>query len=159
MPRSSARAGAEPAALDESAAEHLIGYLLAITEPATRRAFQQAVGTPMDLRPVEFSLLLLLLGNGRAAPKQIGPALRLPAPHVTTLVDRLAGRGLVRRSRDPNDGRAIRVELTPEGRNLAEKAHRISLTMEDAVLSALTPAERTRLQSLLLKLARSNGVD
>lgn len=152
MPTSSSRAGAE---LDASAVEHLLGYLLAVAELPAKQAFQRHVGQPFDLRPVEFTLLVLLLTNGQAAPKQIGSALRLPAPHVTTLVDRLASRGLVSRERDPHDGRAVRVALTENGQGLATRLREISLTMEDAPQSALSPAERAQLRRLLLKLARA----
>ena len=160
MPRSSSRAAAEPgavldAALDASGVEHLLGYLLALAEVSTRGSFQCHIGAPFDLRPVEFTLLVLLRDNGHASPKQIGPALRLPAPHVTTLLDRLTARGLLQRNRHPADGRAVRVALTAAGRALAERAWQASLTMEDGLQAALTPAERTRLRALLLKLVRA----
>lgn len=150
-PKSSSRAAAE---LDGSPVEHLLGYLLALAEVPTRRAFQRHVGHPFDLRPVEFTLLMLLQGNGRAAPKQIGAALRLPAPHVTTLVDRLLARGLVTRGRDPDDGRAVRVQLSDAGQALATRLQKVSLTMEEGLQAQLTLTERTQLRRLLLKLAR-----
>lgn len=152
MPKSSSRAAAE---LDSGVVEHLLGYLLAVAEVPTRLAFQRHVGRPHDLRPVEFTLLMLLQANGQAAPKQIGRALRLPAPHVTTLVDRLAARGLVARGRDPHDGRAVRVVLTESGQDLAGRLQTVATTMEDALHAVLSSAERSQLRRLLLKLARA----
>jgi len=154
MPTSSSRSGAEFGA---GVVEHLLGYLLALAELPMRQAFQRHVGQPFDLRPVEFTLLVLLHANGQAAPKQIGSALRLPAPHVTTLVDKLAARGFVSRGRDPHDGRAVRVALTENGQVLAARLRDVSLTMEDAPQSALSATERTQLRRLLLKLARAPG--
>ncbi len=162
MPKSSPRAAERPAtpppivdALDARGVEHLLGYLLAVAEVPTRRVFQRAVGEPFGLRPVEFTLLVLLLDNGAASPKQIGPALRLPPPHVTTLLDRLAERGLLERRRHPDDGRAVQVVLTLAGDALARQAKSAAATMEDAMQAALTPSERMRLRALLLKLARA----
>jgi DNA-binding MarR family transcriptional regulator len=157
MPKSSSRA-AEPMPavadeLDTRGVDHLIGYRLALAEVATRRVFQQAVGEPFGLRPVEFTLLVLLLDNGPASPRQIGPALRLPPPHVTTLVDRLAERGLVERRRHPDDGRAVQVVLTDDGRTLATRARAAASTMEDGLLAALSASDRMRLRTLLHKLA------
>jgi DNA-binding MarR family transcriptional regulator len=157
-PTSSSRA-AEPSAtgvdaLDASGVEPLLGYLLALAEVSTGRVFQQAIGRPLQLRPVEFTLLVLLQDNGAASPRQIGPALRLPPPHVTTLLDRLEGRGLLARRRHPDDGRAVQVLLTAAGQALAEQARGLSATMEDGLDAALSPAERTRLRALLLKLVR-----
>ncbi|GAB4041360.1 MAG: MarR family transcriptional regulator [Rubrivivax sp.] len=152
MPTSSSR----DAELDPGFAGHLVGYLLALAQVNTRRAFQRRVGEPFGLRPVEFTLLALLQANGAVSAKQIGSALRLPAPHVTTLVDRLAERGLVERGRDPDDGRAVRIGLTTAGRALAERLRPVALTMEDDLLAALEPAEQTALRCLLLKLARAD---
>lgn len=151
MPTSSSRS----AELDAGAVEHLLGYLIAIAEVPTRRAFQRHVGEPFDLRPVEFTLLALLHANGLASAKQIGSALRLPAPHVTTLVDRLAARGLVGRGRDPHDGRAVRIVLTDAGHALAEKLRAVAATMEDSLQAALSVGERSQLRRLLLKLAKA----
>jgi MarR family transcriptional regulator for hemolysin len=162
MSKSSSRAAERPAlpapladALDARGVEPLLGYLLALAEVPTRRVFQRAVGEPFRLRPVEFTLLVLLLDNGAASPKQIGPALRLPPPHVTTLLDRLAERGLLERHRHPDDGRAVQVVLTLAGEALARQAKAAAATMEDALQDALTPSERMRLRTLLLKLARA----
>jgi DNA-binding MarR family transcriptional regulator len=74
---------------------------------------------------------------------------------VTTLVDRLAARGLVARGRDPHDGRAVRVVLTESGQDLAGRLQTVSTTMEDALHAVLSSAERSQLRRLLLKLARA----
>lgn len=160
MPRSSSR-GAEPSAapvakggaLSSPGLDHLLGYLLALAEVPTTVAFRRHVGEPFGLRPVEFTLLMLLQANARASATQIRHALRMPAPHVTTLVDRLAERGLLLRGRDPHDGRAVRITLTAEGAALAARLQAVAVHMEDEVQAALTPAERTTLRRLLKKLA------
>ena len=139
-----------------AAVEDLLGYLLALAQLPTRRAFRAHVGEPFELRPVEFTLLMLLQAYQRASAKQIGGALRLPAPHVTTLVDRLRERGLVQRARDPQDGRAVRITLTEAGKGLATQLQAASLHMEDGLQAALTPAERMQLRRLLKKLAASD---
>ena len=55
--------------------QHLIGYRLTLAEVASRRVFQRHIGTPFKLRPVEFTILVLLLGNGSATPKQLAQTL------------------------------------------------------------------------------------
>lgn len=152
-----ATAPARPGAttgLDESALGHLVGYRLAKADVPAKRVFKRHVGTPLKLQPVEFSLLVLLLANGSATPKQLSQSLDVAPPKITALVDRLAERGLVRRQRSTADGRALDVLLTPEGRALAQRAQRLSQTMEAAWLQALTPGERALLVELLAKLAR-----
>lgn len=148
-----------PHAPDTSGVDHVIGFLLALADVPARRVFQRHVGAPFELRPVEFSLLLLLLAQHGAAPKQLAAWLRVPPPQVTLLVDRLGARHLLERRRSPTDGRALQIHLTAAGVALAERVQRISLTMEDSWLAPLSPAERAMLRELLLKLARADHGD
>jgi DNA-binding MarR family transcriptional regulator len=54
--------------------------------------------------------------------RALGEALRLEPATLSPLLKRLETLGYVRRERDPGDERALRVELTPEGRALRERA-------------------------------------
>lgn len=141
------------AALDTAGIDHLLGFRLALAEVGTRRVFQRHIGMPFKLRPVEFTLLMLLRANPGATPTRLAQAMRLSPPNVTVLVDRLAARDLVQRQRSPDDGRATILQLNTAGTELAERAHQASRTMEDGLLQALTPGERALLGELLHKLA------
>ena len=147
----------EPAAavLDQGAMQHLMGYRLTLAEVASRRVFQRHIGTPFKLRPVEFTMLVLLLGNGSATPKQLALTLDMPPPNVTVLLDRLAERGLLQRERSDSDGRATIVRLTDKGAELAKRVQRLSTSMEAGLLAPLSAAERAMLAELLHKLAGS----
>ncbi len=150
--KGAARKGDEP--LDAGHIEHVVGYLLAIASVTTREYYHQNIGRPYELRPVEFTLLMLLLGNPGASPKQLGRALRMPAPNVTVLLDRMVARGLVERRRSATDGRALEVRLTADGEAMARRTHDISATMEDSLLERFTPGERVLLRELLLRLGK-----
>lgn len=139
--------------LDTASVHHLMGYLLAMAAVQTRRAFQDSLGTPFDLRTVEFTLLMLLLANGSASPKQLARTLDMPAPNVTVLVDKLVARGLIERRRSSTDGRGLQVLLTADGMALARQAHAQSMSSEVELLQRLSPAEQAMLRELLLKLA------
>lgn len=58
--------------------------------------------------------------DGRARPQDVASALRIPASSLSRRLDRLEEEGWVRRHRDvdPDDHRAVEVELTKRGRNL-----------------------------------------
>jgi DNA-binding MarR family transcriptional regulator len=146
------QAAARGAALDQAGMQHLMGYRLTLAEVASRRVFQRHVGTPYKLRPVEFTILVLLLGNGSATPKQLALTLGMPPPNVTVLVDRLVERGLVLRERSTTDGRAMDLRLTDKGSDLAQRVQRVSQTMEGGFLTPLSAAERAMLAELLQKL-------
>ena len=144
-------------ALDPSGVQHLIGYRLTLAEVASRRVFQHHLGTPFKLRPVEFTILVLLLGNGSATPKQLAQTLGVSPPNVTVLVDRLVERGLLQRQRSDTDGRAMNLRLTDKGLDRARRAQRVSQTMETSLLNPLSAAERAMLGELLLKLAHGSA--
>lgn len=141
--------------LDESAVLHVLGYRLAQASILMRQVFTQHVGEPLDLRTVEFTLLMLLLTNDNVTPSQISRTLAMPAPNLTQLLDRLAKRGLVAREKSPHDRRAQHIRLTRAGRALARKAHEVSLTMENETLQHLSDAERAMLLELLHRVARA----
>lgn len=159
--RNAPEPAAAPAAdmLDTGCLLHLFGYRLTLAELAARRVFQRQVGMPMALRPVEFSILLLLLTHGSATPKQLARTLRLPPSNITVLIDRLVLRALVERARSAIDGRATELRLSSEGRALARRAQRRALTMEDSLLAPLSAAERAMLAELLAKLTPQPPAD
>jgi DNA-binding MarR family transcriptional regulator len=140
------------APLDASRVDHVIGYLLTIASLKTRAVYLQAIGEPERLRPVEFTMLMLLLGNPGASPKQLSRMLRLPPPATTALVDRMVARRLAERRRSASDGRAFEVRLTRDGQALAERAYATSRVMEDELLARFTLGERVLLRELLLRL-------
>lgn len=138
--------------LDATHLQHLLGFRLALADAEARQVFQRHVGKPLGLRPVEFTVLLLLLGNRDVTPKRLARALRVSPPNVTVLIDRLVERELVQRAPSPTDGRATLLQLTAAGAELARRAERASRTMEDGLVQALTPGERALLGELLHKL-------
>lgn len=143
-----------PPALPTHHLDHLFGFRLAVAEGASRRLFQQHVGSPYDLRPVEFALLMLLLDSEQASPKQLAQAVQAKAPQVTVMLDRLSERRLVERRRSTTDGRAVQVTLTDEGRAFAQRAHASSKEIEAPLHQRLSAGERAMLRELLDKLAR-----
>ena len=146
------------AALDQSALAHVLGYNIAQADIPSRKIFFKNIGQPLKLRPVEFTILLLLMSNKDVTQKQLCQTLAVTAPNVTILLDRMQERGFVTRVRNETDRRSQHVVLTEEGAALAKQAHEISLTMENEPLRHLSPAERAMLVELLQKVARHRRV-
>lgn len=140
--------------LDTSCLHHVLGHQLAMATAPTRKVFIKHIGQPLDLRPAEFSMLLIIANNAGVTQKQLAQALALPAPKVTVMLDRLSKKGLLLRERNTTDKRSIRVHLTPAGQELADRGYQISLRMENDLLRGLTQAERFMLLELLNKVAR-----
>src|SRR3954468_570413 len=72
--------------------------------------------------------------------------------------DALDQRGVAERRRDPVDRRAYTLYLTPAGRALLADLQRIAAEHEAELLTALDASERSRLISLLRRVAESQGL-
>lgn len=129
-----------------------LGYHLARASVVTDRAFEALVGTPYQLRKVEYSLLTLLAANEALSPKQLAKALALTAPNLTMLLDRLQERALLLRQRNPDDGRSQHVRLSASGSSLIAQADAAAKGMYDEWQKHLSPAENAMLLELLAKV-------
>ncbi|WP_272005161.1 MarR family winged helix-turn-helix transcriptional regulator [Roseovarius sp. ZX-A-9] len=70
------------------------------------------------------------------------------APATSRIVDRMEEKGLLRRAREAEDRRVVRVFLTDEGRALS-RLDRFHETVNDALLDGFTAAEAAMLHTLL----------
>ena len=90
-----------------------------------------------DVRPSYGSVLMPLFERDGLRLGEIAVRARLSKQSMTALVRRCEEDGLVRRRRDPADGRAFRVELTPPGREFGAVVDEILGELDALVLSAL----------------------
>src|SRR3954463_89801 len=86
-----------------------------------------------DLTLAQLSILLTLLDQGPIRMTDLAAHERVRTPTTTVAIRRLEKLGLVKRSRDPSDLRAVLVDITPKG--LAQ--HRESLAARRAHLATL----------------------
>ncbi|MFI5239793.1 MAG: MarR family winged helix-turn-helix transcriptional regulator [Gemmatimonadales bacterium] len=103
----------------------------------------------------DFGVLEALLHKGPLPVNALGKKLLLTSGSITTAVDRLAARRLVRRTNDPHDRRVRVVELTALGRKLIVPAFTRHEADLELLASALTRAERVTLATLLRKLGKA----
>jgi DNA-binding MarR family transcriptional regulator len=139
--------------LDQTGLTHLVGYAATRASLQLKKTFQQYLG-PLDLKAVEYSLLVVVANNPGANLKQIGRALEISAPNLAVLIDRLEARGIVKRVRGSADRRQTQVQLTRAGRDLHRRALALAQTMEQDATKVLSDAERALLIELLLRVAR-----
>jgi DNA-binding MarR family transcriptional regulator len=138
--------------LDESALEHVAGYLVARAQAPLRRCFFEGIGEPFGLRPVEFTILVLVATNDDVTLKRLTQTLNVTAPNITVVLDRLEARGLVQRVRSHSDRRSMIIRLLPSGERIVRDARDASRTMEDTAFAGFSPAERRTLLALMRRL-------
>jgi DNA-binding MarR family transcriptional regulator len=105
-----------------------------------------------DLTPVQFYALLWLDGVPRKSLSQLSRDLLCDRSNMTRVADTLERKGLVTRQRDSDDRRVTWLILTPRGAELCREARREHTHYTHARMSALSAAEQSQLEQLLLKL-------
>jgi DNA-binding MarR family transcriptional regulator len=88
----------------------------------------------------------------RLSPTRLGRGLMLSSAGVTSRLDRLERRALVRRVPDPADRRGVIVELTDEGQEVVDAAVAADTLAEKQVLGQLSEDEIEQLDRLLRKV-------
>jgi DNA-binding MarR family transcriptional regulator len=114
-------------------------------------------GREYGLTPQQGQLLCVLMGKPYGMG-ELGATLRLAKSSLTGLVDRTERNGLVRRETDPQDMRAVRVALTPQGRRLAEEFYAETCRRIAELAAGLDAAERDGLAALLGRVVLDNEV-
>ncbi|TMH37233.1 MAG: MarR family transcriptional regulator [Betaproteobacteria bacterium] len=139
--------------LDESRLTHLVGYAASRASIELKKTFQKHLG-PLDLKAVEFSILVLVASNERVNQRQLCEALDVSAPNMAITLDRMVERGWVARVRSTEDRRAQLIHLTALGQKLVRRAEKIAAGMEREAIGVLSATEQLLLIELLLKVAR-----
>lgn len=98
-----------------------------------RRGDKTAASPADDLTLAQLSILVTLLDQGPMRMTELAAHEKVRTPTTTVAIRRLEKLGLVKRTRDPSDLRAVLVEITPKG----HAEHREALTNRYAVLTAM----------------------
>ena len=86
------------------------------------------------------------------SPTRLAKGLMLSSAGVTSRIDRLERRGLVRRLDDPDDRRGVIIELTDQGRQVVDDAVAALAISDRQLLDRLDPEEVEQLEGLLRKV-------
>ena len=132
-----------------------LGPLPRLTGYALRRAqlavFDDFLATlaELDLRPAQYSVLLVVERNPGSTQTAVAAALGIQRANFVALIDGLENRGLARRAPSPNDRRSHALLLTPSGAKFLQQMMP-SLDQHEAELArGLSADERAQLIRLL----------
>src|SRR5205814_7765663 len=104
---------------------------------------------PFDLKAADYLVLVALANDAADTASSICSVLAHDPGAMTRKIDALESRGLVRRVRSPEDRRAIKLELTAEGRKLYPKALSTAVGLANHFLEGFTKAEVKSLEGML----------
>jgi len=128
-----------------------VGYALRRAQLWSVAAYLSAM-KEVDLRPTQFSVLILINENPGIRPTEICAALGLQKANFVPLLNELERRALVVRHAGVPDRRSSALHLTPEGKALHERALQLHENWENLVVERLGADGREQLLALLQKL-------
>ena len=98
-----------------------------------------------------FALIHLWHHHG-VPQRELARAMHISPASVTNMLQRMERDGWIRRERDPDDQRVVRVFITPKAKEVRRDAGRAFREVEEELASVYTEEERITLHRLLLKL-------
>jgi DNA-binding MarR family transcriptional regulator len=123
--------------------ERLAGALVALSHHVVHLFTE--VGRTVRLSQQQVRLLCAINACGNVGMSELGRQTQLEKSNLSNLVDRLEQRGLVVRTRDPEDRRVTYVELTEEGTELAVRSNTEVVARVNKMAGKLPPEDQARL--------------
>jgi DNA-binding MarR family transcriptional regulator len=125
------------------------------TTNAIVRELDQRLGRDHDVTFIQAITLLAVDSFERPQPHLVADYLSQQSQTVTGVLDRLERAGHIRRLRDLDDRRAVRLELTESGARLVAAIKTTLKAHVDEVVASVDAAARERLTRDLLALEAS----
>lgn len=110
------------------------------------------VGAGIELNFSQFLALRRLGEHGPMAPGELARSLDYSAGALTRLLDKLEHLGYLQRVPDPNDRRALRLELTPAGRAVHTRMMACGTAAAERTFAKISGTERLQLRDVLLRV-------
>lgn len=108
-----------------------------------------------DITVTQCYAINVLVLHGPIQLNRLAAKLFLDKSTASRVVDSLEGSGYVRRAVDPDDGRALRLELTGSGRKLHARVEQDMVGEMKGLLADYTPDVRKATAQLVARLARA----
>ena len=128
---------------------------------ASRALISLAVRTiedsTVEVTIAQHRVLVLLAARGDLAIGDIAEGLGVNPSNATRYCDRLQRLGLIARTRSPQDGRVVHVELTTGGRDLVRDVTERRRAEVEKVLAQMTSAESASVLDALRAFNRAAG--
>lgn len=116
------------------------------------RALSDALMEQIAMHRAQATLLCRLYVQDGMTQSEIADQLSVQGATVTNMLKRMEDAGLVRRERDHEDNRLVRVYLTDEGRQKERAITSQFVKVEETIFSGFTEAERILLRRLLSQM-------
>lgn len=120
-------------------------------------AARSLAGLDVDVTLTQFRTLIVLASRGPRRAVDIATELRVNPSTGTRMCDRLVRKGLVRRTRRPEDRRVVRLTLTAAGRGLVADVSRRRRQELTRLVAAIPPERYAELIETLAAITDASG--
>jgi DNA-binding MarR family transcriptional regulator len=131
--------------------QRYLPYLLNRAAIRITEAFQRELRKD-DLTVVMWRVLAVLWHDGAMRLGALAEATSIEVSTLSRLVTAMQARGLVSRTRSIEDARAVEVDLTAEGRAIAERIVPLALDYEATAIAGMSVEDGNALRRLLIQL-------
>ncbi len=104
-------------------------------------------------------LLFSLFEKDDCIIRELVERTRLSFPTITMMLRKMEKAGLVAPSRDPDDGRSVRIRLTPLGRSIEGRCWKVVRKLHAVIESGLTPKEAAVAKKALARMVENMRED
>src|SRR5437016_74768 len=122
----------------------------------TMHRFTEAL-EPFGIRPRDVAALIELRDRGELTQQALCGQLHLDPTNLVAILNELEQRGYATRRRDPQDRRRHLVEVSKKGLAVIDKVSEAMDGVEADLLGGLEPADRRRVEGLLISLWQRSG--
>lgn len=139
---------------EEPGLENLVGYRLKQTRAVLRSRMDEAL-RPLGPTTPRYVCLELLARTPATSSSEPARGAFVTRQTMSELLRGLQSRGPVARAERPSGGRALPVELTPDGRRLLDLASERIGEIEQRMVSGLTVGQRRALHEAPVRCAEA----
>jgi DNA-binding MarR family transcriptional regulator len=125
----------------QAAPDELVDTVLAASRALVAVAARSLAAAGDEVTLPQYRALVVLASQGPRGTAELAAALAVNPSTATRMCDRLVRKGLIRRHRQSGDRRAVRIALTPSGRDLVAEVSRQRRAELARLLGALPPEE------------------
>jgi DNA-binding MarR family transcriptional regulator len=135
-----------------------VGYLLHRVRSEMLLALDKALATDTELAQFELTaaqfivIATLALADSAKSSSDLCRGISYDAGAMTRMVDRLEGKGLIRRTRCPADRRVVQIELTEEGARAFPRMKALSMEVVNRFLRGFSQTEARQLEGYLNRM-------
>ena len=136
--------------------EDSVGFMITRLRAAIFASVDREI-SPWGVSSAQAAILIYIAhGRGNRAT-DIARDYSYDTGSMTRMIDRLVEKGLLRRVRDTDDRRAVRLELTAKGGKLTGRLPAVAARALNGMLRGFTRAELDQLKTLLDRMLENAG--